>query len=59
MNYDLIGDIHGHSAGGDSDTLAAITGSIAEANWGVPVEIRREALERTDDGLLETYQQIN
>ena len=27
------------SIGGDSDTLAAITGSVAECYWGVPVDI--------------------
>ena len=32
------------SIGGDSDTIAAITGSIAEAYYGVPAEIRAEAL---------------
>jgi ADP-ribosylglycohydrolase len=39
------------SIGGDSDTVAAITGSMAEAKWGVPEEIRKEALGRLDDGL--------
>jgi ADP-ribosylglycohydrolase len=46
------------SIGGDSDTLAAITGSIAEAKWGVPTEIRREALRRMDGALPETYQRF-
>jgi type I restriction enzyme M protein len=46
------------SIGGDSDTLAAITGNIAAAKWGVPVEIRREALGRMDEGLFETYQRF-
>lgn len=32
------------SLGGDSDTLAAITGSIAEAYYGVPEEIKDKAL---------------
>jgi ADP-ribosyl-[dinitrogen reductase] hydrolase len=32
------------SLGGDSDTVAAITGSIAEAYYGVPPEIRDRAL---------------
>ena len=32
------------SLGGDSDTLAAITGSIAEAFYGVPEELRLAAL---------------
>jgi ADP-ribosylglycohydrolase len=44
------------SIGGDSDTLAAITGSIAEAKWGVPTEIRREAEKRLDEELFDTYQ---
>jgi type I restriction enzyme M protein len=43
------------SIGGDSDTLAAITGSIAEAKWGVPEGIREEALGRLDNELLEAY----
>lgn len=30
--------------GGDSDTLAAIEGSLAEARWGIPAEIRDKAL---------------
>ena len=32
------------SLGGDSDTLAAITGSIAEAYYGIPTSIREHAL---------------
>ena len=37
------------SLGGDSDTLACITGSVAEAFYGrVPWEIEREALARLD-----------
>jgi len=43
------------SIGGDSDTLAAITGSIAEAAWGVPAWIRQEVEERLDKELFETY----
>ena len=39
------------SVGGDSDTLAAITGSIAQAYYGVPYEIRLEALSRLDTRL--------
>ena len=34
------------SIGGDSDTLGCITGSIAEAFYGVPSELRTMALER-------------
>ena len=34
------------SLGGDSDTLTAITGSIAEAFYGeIPVEIQQSALQ--------------
>lgn len=45
--------------GGDTDTLAAIAGSVAEAFYGgVPEPLRREALERLDPRLaaiLETW----
>ena len=34
------------SLGGDSDTLASITGSIAEAFYGVPEELRQECRQR-------------
>ena len=44
------------SIGGDSDTLAAITGSISEAKWGVPEEIGREALSRLDKHLREVLE---
>lgn len=37
------------SLGGDSDTLTDITGGIAEAYYGIPDEIRREAMEFLDD----------
>ena len=40
------------SIGGDSDTVAAITGSIAQAYYGVPEEIREQALIFLDDTLL-------
>jgi len=43
------------SVGGDSDTLAAITGSIAEAYYGVPVDIRDKALTYLDDELRLIY----
>jgi hypothetical protein len=33
------------SIGGDSDTIAAITGSIAEAAYGIPDDIKNKALE--------------
>ena len=34
------------SFGGDSDTIAAIAGAVAEARWGVPDELRTKALAR-------------
>lgn len=43
------------SLGGDSDTLAAITGSIAEAAYGVPEEVKGQALGFLDDRLVEAY----
>ena len=39
------------SLGGDSDTLACIAGSMAEAFYGVPGELRREARERLPEDL--------
>lgn len=41
------------SIGGDSDTLAAITGGIAEAYYGVPQDIKDKALEYLDEDLLQ------
>ncbi|MCD7730882.1 MAG: ADP-ribosylglycohydrolase family protein [Oscillospiraceae bacterium] len=37
------------SIGGDSDTLAAITGGIAEAYYGIPDDIRRDAISFLDE----------
>lgn len=42
------------SIGGDSDTIAAITGSIAEAYYGVPDDIRKQALSFLDERLTQT-----
>ena len=39
------------SIGGDSDTLAAITGGIAQAYYGIPDRIRSRALEYLDGRL--------
>ncbi len=44
------------SLGGDSDTLAAITGSIAEAAYGVPDWIKYRALSYLDATLQEVYE---
>jgi len=49
------------SLGGDSDTLAAITGSIAEGAYGVPDAIKEKALNYLDENLLkvvESYQLV-
>lgn len=40
------------SIGGDSDTLAAITGGIAEAYYGIPSDIRKHELTFLDKRLL-------
>lgn len=40
------------SIGGDSDTLAAICGSVAEAYYGIPDDIRKQALTFLDKDLL-------
>lgn len=47
------------SLGGDSDTLAAITGSIAEAAYGIPEGIAKKALSYLDEPLLEIYLRWN
>ena len=39
------------SIGGDSDTLGAICGGIAEAYYGIPEEIEKKALEYLDEFL--------
>lgn len=43
------------SLGGDSDTLAAITGSIAEAHYGIPHNIKEKALAYLDARLHALY----
>jgi ADP-ribosylglycohydrolase len=43
------------SLGGDSDTLAAITGSIAEAAYNIPQTIKEKAMTILDKSLLEIY----
>ena len=46
------------SVGGDSDTLAAITGSIAEAFYGIPNELRDIAKSYLDDRLLKIVEKF-
>ena len=43
------------SLGGDSDTLAAIAGAIAEAHYGIPEQIKERALGYFDAELLSVY----
>lgn len=40
------------SVGGDSDTLAAITGAVAEAHYGIPTHLREQAKTYLDERLL-------
>lgn len=47
------------SIGGDSDTLAAITGGVAEAYYGIPDDIRAQALSFLDErqtGILKAFE---
>lgn len=46
------------SIGGDSDTLAAITGSIAEAFYGVPDWMRVKAYEYLDGSLIKIIEEF-
>lgn len=43
------------SIGGDSDTLAAITGSIAEGAYEIPNEIKEKAMSYLDNEIKEVY----
>ena len=43
------------SVGGDSDTLAAITGSIAEAFYGIPDDLREQAIRQFRLGCMVHY----
>jgi len=42
------------SIGGDSDTVAAIAGPVAEARFGIPDEIAQAAMERIPEDMRET-----
>lgn len=46
------------SLGGDSDTLAAICGSIAEAAYHVPAEMKEKALAILDEPLRNVYRKF-
>lgn len=45
------------SLGGDSDTIAAITGSIAEAFYGIPEQIKAQAMEYLTEDILDILSQ--
>ncbi len=47
------------SIGGDSDTLAAITGAVAQAYYGIPDDIIAKARTYLDDYLLEIVDRFN
>ena len=47
------------SIGGDSDTLAAITGSIAEAYYGVPEHIKTTAMDKLTPNLRQVVTDFN
>ena len=47
------------SIGGDSDTIAAITGSIAEAYYGISDKLKETAVSYLDERLLKIYNDFN
>ena len=42
--------------GGNSDTLACITGGIAEAFYGMPPELRQETMKRLPEEMQAAYE---
>ena len=46
------------AVGGDSDTIAAIVGGIAEAIWGVPEQIYREVVGYLPKDMIEVVEQF-
>ena len=46
------------SLGGDSDTLACITGGIVEAFYGMPQELRTETLKRLPEEMQDTFEHL-
>lgn len=47
------------SIGGDSDTIGAMAGSIAEAYYGIPIELEEKALSYLSEDLLTIYYAFN
>ena len=46
------------SHGGDSDTIGAIVGSMAEARFGIPSEIKEKVMSYLPDDMMAVYQQF-
>lgn len=46
------------SHGGDSDTIGAIVGSIAEARFGIPLEMKEKALSYLPDDMKDIWKQF-
>jgi len=46
------------SIGGDSDTVAAITGSVADAMFGIPDDIREQALSYLPEDMMKVVDQF-
>ncbi len=47
------------SLGGDADTMACIAGGIADAYWGVPASIEKNAMDRLDHQLRGVVEEFN
>lgn len=47
------------SIGGDSDTIAAITGAVAEAYYGIPEDMKIKGLAYLDDNLRKIFDYVN
>ena len=47
------------SIGGDTDTIACINGSIAEAYYGVPTHLKNKALKCLDENLVKVLKRSN
>ena len=46
------------AVGGDSDTIGAIVGGIAEAIWGVPEQMQSEAMSYLPDDMVAIVEQF-
>ncbi len=47
------------SLGGDSDTIGAMTGSIAAAYYGIPDKIARKALDYSPEDMIEVLNKFS